>query len=176
MTIKEFVEIVKKGTNQRLAVVLETKKYLPMSEKRELAASVLDACSKYENGYLKIDSLNKYLIFTITIISKYTNLEFGVDSDSLADYDLLCEYGLLNVVIETFETEYKATNDVLNMMQSDLERQNSVEASIASLSRGIMDSLDKIIESLSQKIDEFNFNADEIDPDALSKLSALLNK
>jgi hypothetical protein len=138
--------------------------------------SVLNACVSIDNGVVVYDSLDKYLIFTISIISKYTNLEFGADGDPLADYDLLCEYGLLDEVIATFNVEYERTNGILNMMLSDIMRDSSMESSFALLSNGITNGIDRITYSIKDKIDSFNINLGDIDPELISNLSGLLNK
>ena len=97
MTIREFIEIAGKEKNKKMSVILETKKYLPIAEKRVLAQQVIDACTEEQDGIIIIDSVTKYIIFTMTVIGAYTNLEF----ETLDDYDALCEADLLNSVIET---------------------------------------------------------------------------
>ena len=61
---------------------LAVKDYLPFAEKREICARVLEICNKKDiNGLVKVDSVSRYIVFTLLIISKYTNLEFSSGKD-----------------------------------------------------------------------------------------------
>ena len=160
MTIREFIEIAGKEKNKKMSVILETKKYLPIAEKRVLAQQVIDACTEEQDGIIIIDSVTKYIIFTMTVIGAYTNLEF----ETLDDYDALCEADLLNSVIETFAAEYSRVNDIMNMMLSDLMQTNTVETAIMGVLNKVNSNMDVIVEALANKIEEMNFNLGDIDP------------
>lgn len=176
MKINEFIEAMSKENNQRkISNILETKKYLPIAEKRRIAESVIAACTINDNGFLKVDSLDKYIMFTIVVISNYTNLEFGLEGDYLSDYDKLCESGLLDSVIATFEKEYTRSNEVLNMMLVDKLQHNSMEASFASISNGVNNTLDKLIGLLSAKIDDMNLDLNNLNQDTINGLLSLMN-
>ena len=133
MFIKEFVEAykakrfmnTKNGVDDRvefLKSALEIKEYTPFADKRELCEFVIDACCTKENGLVKVDSVTRYIVFTISVISKYTNLEFSSDEeyDSLDGYDMLCENGLLNPILAIIGDEYATCNNILNMMMEDV--------------------------------------------------------
>ena len=88
MTIKEFVEAyeanrfvnTRQGVDEKIEYLKDTlgvKEYVPFARKRELCATVVDACCTKENGLIKIDSVSRYIVFTIAIISEYTELEFS---------------------------------------------------------------------------------------------------
>ena len=65
---------------------LAVKDYLPFAEKREICARVLEICNKKDiNGLVKVDSVSRYIVFTLLIISKYTNLEFSSGKDKELD-------------------------------------------------------------------------------------------
>lgn len=175
MKVMEFIEVMSKANNvQRISTVLETKKYLPISEKRRIAESVIEACTTNNNGFMHIDSLDKYIMFTIVVISNYTNLEFGVDGDYLADYDRLCEAELLDSVIATFDKEYARVNDILNMMLSDKLQANSAEAFLAVLSNSVNSTLDKLATTLSNKIEEIDLDLGNLNTDTLNGLLNLM--
>lgn len=175
MKISEFIEVVGKEKNKKMNVILETKKYLPVSDKKNLVQAVLDSCVSIENGFVKVNSLDKYIMFTIAIISSYTNLEFGADGDALGDYDLLCESNLLDAVLETFAVEYERVNNILNMMLADIMRENSVEASIASTAFTINNVLDGVADALKEKINSFNLQMNDLDMDSINKFFEMLN-
>lgn len=171
MTIKNFIETVGKEKNKKMSVILETKKYLPIAEKRVLAQQVIDACTEEENGIITVDSVTKYIIFTMVVIGAYTNLEF----ETLDDYDALCEADLLNGVIETFAAEYARVNDIMNMMLADMMQTNTVEVSVMKVLNKVNDGLDVIIEALANKIDEMNFDLGNVDPDMIDNAIKLLD-
>lgn len=176
MKIIEFIEVMSKGNNMnKISTIIEAKKYLPIAEKRRIAETVIDACAVNNNGFIQVDSLDKYIMFTIVIISNYTNLEFGLDGDYLSDYDRLCESELLDSVIATFEKEYVRTNDILNMMLSDKLQHNSSEASLAAFTNGISGALDKLATSLSKKIDEMNLDLSNLNQDTINGILSLMN-
>lgn len=176
MKIMEFIEAVsKENSMKRVSAILETKAYLPISEKRRIVEAVIEACTNNNNGFIQVDSLDKYIMFTIAVISNYTNLEFGLDGDYLSDYDRLCESGLLDVVIETFNKEYARTNDILNMMLADRLQANSTEASLALITNGINNTLDKLITTLANKVEEMDLDLSNLNEDTLNKLLKLMN-
>ena len=170
MTIKEFIEIAGKEKNKKMSVILETKKYLPIAEKRALAQQVLDACTEEENGIIVVDSVTKYIIFTMIVIGAYTNLEFA----TLDDYDALCEAELLNGVIETFAAEYSRVNDIMNMMLADLMQTNNVETAVMGVLNKVNNGMDALIEVLADKIEEMNFNLDGVNPDMIDGVMKFL--
>ena len=176
MKINEFIEAMSKENNQRkISAILETKKYLSIAEKRRIAESVIEACTTNDNGFVKVDSLDKYIMFTIVVIANYTNLEFGLDGDYLSDYDKLCEADLLDSVIATFEHEYARTNDVLNMILADRLQHNSMEASFATVSNSINNALDRVVGVLSDKVDEMNLDLGNLNSDTINGLLSLIN-
>ena len=189
MTIKNFIEEfqAKKIMNTPIAPnavatylknELEIKDYVPFAEKRELCANVLNACNtRDDSGLVKVDSVSRYIVFTISIISKYTNLEFssGEDAefDSLDEYDMLCQSGLLNPIIEVIGEEYVTCNNILNMMMSDIEaNNNTVEAVIGNALGKVTDSIDGLIGTLAEKVKELNLDLNQID---INKYKGLLD-
>lgn len=176
MKIMEFIEIMsKENSSKRISAILETKKYLPISEKRRIAESVIEACTTDNDGFVQIDSLDKYIMFTIVVISNYTNLEFGPDGDFLSDYDRLCEAGLLDAVIATFDKEYARTNEILNMLLTDKLQHNSTEASLAKVVDSANNYMDKFINVLENKIEEMNFDLSNFNQDTLKGLLKLMD-
>lgn len=148
---------------------LEIKDYVPFAEKRELCANVLNACNqKDENGLVKVDSVSRYIVFTISILSKYTNLEFssGEDAefDSLDEYDMLCQANLLNPVLDIIGEEYVTCNNILNMMMSDIvANNNTVENVVATVLGNLGNSIDGFIDVLADKVESLNLDLNQID-------------
>lgn len=190
MNIKEFCEnykekkfiVTKNGIDEKIGYLkkeLELKEYIPFADKRELCKSVIEACCTKKNGLIKVDSVTRYIIFTISIISKYTTLEFssGEEYDSLDEYDMLCEAGLLNPILALIGDEYVACNNMLNMMMEDIvTNNNTVEAVLEHALGKVSDSLDDLISSLAEKVEEMELDLSQIDINKYKGLFDLIPK
>lgn len=189
MTIKEFCEaykakrfmVIKNGVDEKIEYLkteLELKEYIPFADKRELCRAVIDACCTKEGGLIKVDSVSRYIIFTISIISKYTALEFNSDEeyDSLDEYDMLCEAGLLNPILALIGDEYAACNNMLNMMMDDvIANNNTVEAVLGYNLGKVSDSLDGLIEAFAEKVEEMELDLSQIDIEKFDKLKGIFD-
>lgn len=184
MKIMEFIEAVKKNPNQASAIckkIVKTK-YIPVLEKRQLAELVYSSSIEIENGLVKVDSLSKYLIFTLLMLTTYTELEFSVDAngaateDAIREYDTLCENGLINKVIAEFAEDYARANEILNyVFQDNLAVNNTVEAVVGKASYRLLDIVDGFANTLSNKVEEMNFDLESLDVKQLQNVLQLLN-
>ena len=186
MTIKEFVEAykakkfmaTKNGADERveyLKSVLNVKEYIPFASKRSICAAVVEACCKKQGGLIKIDSVTRYIVFTISMISTYTELEFssGEEYDSLDEYDMICEAGLLNPILALIGDEYATCNNMLNMMMDDIiANNNTVEAVISNALGELSSSLDGLIDTFASKVEDMELDLSQIDID---KYKGILN-
>lgn len=174
---KNFVN-TKQGVDGRIEWIkkeLGLVPYLPFADKRELCKKVIDACCTKRGGLVKIDSVTRYILFTISIISKYTELEFSSDEnyDSLDEYDMLCEAGLLNPILALIGDEYTACNNMLNMMMDDvIANNNTVEAVLAHALGNVSDSLDGLIGAFAEKVEDMELDLSQID---INKYKGLLD-
>lgn len=181
-TIKNFIEDfkAKKIINTRinenavsdyLKTQLEIRDYVPFAEKRDLCERVLNSCNtKDRNGLVKVDSVSRYILFTIGIISKYTNLEFssGKDTefDSLDEYDMLCQADLLNPILDVIGEEYTTCNNILNMMMADVVANNNTVENVVGHTLGkISKSVDGLIGVLAEKVENMELDLNQIDID-----------
>ena len=173
MKIKEFIEAYKKANNtQTINRMIEVKKYLPFYEKQALVDNVLNRCKVSNYGYIQINEVKKYIVFTIEIIKAYTNLEFDNDfNTSIAEYDALCEANLLNSIIDTFEGEYKTVFNMLSMRQDYILQSNSIEAQVSRFLNGLNDKLDTLVENLNESIGSFGFDNLNITSEDINKLT-----
>ena len=180
MKIREFVEEAKK--NNTVCKKLVKTKYIPVLEKRQLAELVYQNSISEENGVIKVDSLSKYLIFTLLMLTKYTDLEFAVDENGAAteeairEYDELCESGLINKIIAEFQEDYVRANEILNyVFQDNLAVNNTVEAVVGKAANHILNILDGFAGILADKVDEMNVNLSNVDMGQLENIMNLLN-
>lgn len=189
MKISEFVKnfidkkVMNTAINQNavsdyLKKELEVKDYVPFAEKRDLCARVLEVCNtKDDSGLVKVDSISRYILFTIAIISKYTNLEFSSgeeEIDSLDEYDMLCQNNLLNPILDIIGGEYVTCNNMLNMMMDDIvSNNNTVENVVGAVLGKFSDSLDELVSALANKVESTDLDLSQIDID---KYSGLIEK
>lgn len=190
MKINEFIEsysndkvmntqINPNAVSEYIKEKLDVKDYVPFAEKRELCERVLNACNiKKDSGLVEVDSVTRYIVFTLSILSKYTNLEFssGDDEvDSLDEYDMLCQAGLLNPILDVIGGEYVTCNNILNMMMEDIiANNNTIENVIGALFDKIGDSIDGLITTLADKVESMNLDLSQIDIDKYKGLLDLL--
>ena len=162
-------QIKPNAVGEYIKKTLEVKDYVPFAEKRELCAQVLNACNtKDDSGLIKVDSVSRYIIFTLSIISKYTNLEFssGEEFDSLDEYDMLCKNNLLNPILDVFGAEYTTCNNMLNMMMEDImTNNNTIENVVGAVLGKLGDSIDDFITVISDKVESMNLDLSQIDID-----------
>lgn len=148
---------------------LEVKDYMPFIEKRELCERVINACNvKDENGLVKVDGVSRYIIFTLSVISKYTNLEFssGEEFDSLDEYDMLCQANLLNPILDVIGAEYTTCNNMLNMMMDDvIANNNNIENVFGNTLQKLSDKIDDFIDVLADKVESLDLDLSQIDID-----------
>jgi hypothetical protein len=156
------------AVNSYIMKTLEVKTYLPFAKKRDICARVLKVCNTMTDmGLVKVDSVSRYITFTVALLSAYTNLEFssGEDGiDSIDEYDMLCENDLLNPILEVIGGEYTACNNMLNMMMDDMmTNYNTVENVVVHVSNHLLAIVNRFADVLSQKVNSLNFDLSQID-------------
>lgn len=170
MKVREFVEKYNKNQRIDIAKELEVKQYLGIEQKRRIAGLVLDGCTSVENGRVHINSVDKYLLFTIATLSAYTNLEF--EEEAIVDYDALCESGVMVKIVDTFRTDYQECQVVLDMMTADLMNRNvTFDEAVVEFLNGLSITLQGAIESVVDKLDLGEL---DITPDNLNTILNLL--
>ena len=187
MKILEFINDVKAkklmntpAVGEYIKKTLEVKGYVPFAEKRALCERVLNACNDVDkNGLVKVDSVKRYIIFTLSVISKYTNLEFssGADEefDSLDEYDMLCQNDLLNPILDVIGAEYTSCNNMLNMMMADIvANNNTVENVLGVAANKLLATVDEFTAVLADKVESMNLDLSQIDIDKYKGLFELI--
>lgn len=176
-TVKNFIEdfkakkIVNNKINEHavedyIRETLQVKGYIPFTEKRELCTSVIEGSCGRENGLVTVDSVSRYMLFTIAVITKYTNIEFNTDEelDAFGEYDMLCESGLLDIILDVVGPEYVKCNNMLNMMLEDvISNNNTSEAVIGNVLEKISGKISDFIDVLSDKVEEMDLDLSQVD-------------
>lgn len=176
MKIKELVEIVKRDKTAKLSNILETKSYISVTRKHQIAKEVFNASTTKNGNIIEVDSLAKYLSFTMVMIMEHTNIEFDMDEkgmatfDAIEEYDVLCREGLLNPILDTFSDDYKTSLDVLNMYFKDnVESVNNAEAILNRMAMDIVGYAESITNKIIDSIDSIDANS------LMSGISSLLS-
>lgn len=175
MKVQELVEKYNKNQRIDIAKTLDVKQYVGIELKKKMAKLVLDNCTTIVDGEVHINSVDRYILFTIAVIGLHTNLEFVHEEDddyygSIDDYDMLCESGLLTKIIDTFIDDYASCQEILNMMTADKMQNNmTIEKKIGKLLDEIQDTLKEGISNLTDKL-----NLDELASNLLGDQGNLL--
>lgn len=183
MKIYELVEFVTNDKNKLLkgdqlrelvAKKAEVKKYLGIKEKKALVESIVNECILFDEGVFKFDDIDKYICFTMRTIAAYTNLELSSDIED--DYDMLCQSGLLDIVVSTFRKEYDDVNILLQMKCEYYLSDNNIEAQVGKFLTGILNKMDTFAHMLSGKIGDFDLSKLPVSKEDLGKLLEFINK
>ncbi len=163
MKVQEFIEKYNQNTRIDIAKTLEVQQYVGIDLKRQMASLILDNCTTIVDDEIHIDSVERYVLFTIMVISMHTNLEFldedDTDHSAIDDYDALCKSGLLVKIIDTFKEDYASCQEILNMMTADKMQDNMT------IEKKLYKFLDKIQNAVSESVNNL---VEKLDPDNLS--------
>lgn len=178
MKTNEFIVKAGKAENvQILKSMLNVKEYLPFNKKKALAKRIVEDSIIEENGFVRIDEISKYLIFTIGVLEAYTDLEFDEDLDIAAEeYDVLAKENKLNTIISFFESEY---NTLLSLTQMEVDyilQQNSVEYQTAKLFDEVGSAVNRLSDILADKVDSFDISNLGISMEQIAQLSEFLGQ
>lgn len=174
MKINELVAKYEKNPRINLESELEVKKYINIGAKKKMADAVLSGSTQIVDGTVKFDTFTRYILFTIAVIEMHTNLEFGVDGENTAtdDYDILCESGLLDMIINTFERDYEMCQEVLKMVVRDMiQNKPTIEEIVSEFFNDIENKFEEII----SKFDVDSINNVFQDQDGLKKIMEFVN-
>ena len=185
--VKSFVEEYEKQMNdiekgKFLKNNLKVEKYMPYAVKLQLAEHIVRSSSYAmikENGELKqtdriaLNSPMRYILFVMTIVDKYTNIEVNFKNIML-DFDALNSNNLIEVIFEKIgDKECGEFNTVVEMVLNDFMT-NKFE-----FKNYISDALSKVY-SLAEKclplIDNITNKLDTMTEEDVEKLSGLLTK
>lgn len=174
MKVNEAIMKISKVSNaQNVKLILETKKYLPYLQKKQLVERVVNQCSCVENGYIKINELDKYVIFIINVIQAYTNIEFDVDiNTAIQEYDLLCSNDVLGTIIDTFESEYQTILELLKMQTYYILQNNNIEYQIAKLVHLVQENANRLFEDYKDIADRLDVNEIQVGVNSIQEFIA----
>ena len=165
-TAKGYMPAAVNQQDDKIKKDLEVKSYLGIKAKRKLIEDIVDETVIYENGLLKFNGVEQYVVYTMRCIEAYTNLELSDDLEE--DYDALCSCGLLAKILRTFDDEYQSVLSLLQMQCDYVLMDNSVTSKINVVLNSMTDTLNKIADVVEKKMNEIN-------PEDLQKVTELLS-
>lgn len=172
-----FVNENREANSAMLRARLEVVEYLPFAEKRALVERVIDKSIEYFDNYFMVDEITKYLVFTMEVLKAYTNLEFNEDMElATLEFDMLCASGLLSKINALIEGEYKALIELLNMQTNYILQNNNPEYHVIQLVNKVSDEADKIINFVSDKLNDLDLDSLNVSAEDIEKLKAFLSK
>ena len=185
--VKSFVEEYEKQLTdvdkaKFLKGKLKTEKYMPYEDKLMLAQNIVKSSSyaiDKRDGELKqtdriaINSPMRYILFVMTIVDKYTNIEVNF-GNIMSDYDALNFNCLIEVIFEKVgDKETAEFNTVVEMVLNDFmankyQFKNYIGDTLSKVS-GLVEKCVPLIDNIANKLDSMS------EEDA-EKLSGLLGK
>lgn len=188
MTVREFVEGYRKTSDnlkdRYVKEKLEIKNYISFADKCNLAKRIVKATT-YEKdldgkdtGNIKINSISRYLLFTLSIIDNYTNIDvdFG---NVIEEYDLFKSNGLLELFIGSEnqlipESEYFEVQTILNMtlddtVQNNMSTQAFIQNQVTRFGTLLGVTLSPIMDKLAESIND-------MDEKTIEKMSSQIEK
>ena len=181
MKVIELIEKFYNGEIKDLSETLATSHYAPFAKKYALCSSVLDQTNTIDEstGVVTVDNVMTNMVFTISVLSLYTNLEFSSGKDaeltSTDEYDLLCKNELLRPIIDTFAEEYAECYQMLETMQRDVvSNSNDVQHIVAHIGRKLTEMVEPLIDIATMKLESLDLSQDNIDK--YMKLIELIGK
>lgn len=144
MKTKEFAEGYEKAINDTMKNMylgknLKVIRYIDVKTKIETCEKIINSTSYKilpdgtRTDEIVINSLSRYILFTLEVIKLYTNIEIDT-SDVFTEYDSLNENGLIAIIFnEIPESEVSEFKTILDMMLNDLiQNKLSIPAFISS--------------------------------------------
>jgi hypothetical protein len=184
MKINEFVQKVsenkaklynkadKNALSNFIKQTLNIKSYISIKEKKQLVEDIVSETIIYENGLLKFNGIDQYIVYAMKCIEAYTDLELSNDIED--DYDELSKTGLLEAITSTFAEEYKTVLTLLQMQCDYILMDNSISSKVGVFLTMVSSIIDKLANSLPNSVDNFDISKLNIDKKDIEKITEFL--
>ena len=157
MKMNELVERILEGYS--LNEVIEINDYIPIEDKKNIALEVLKKSMTNDNGYMQIDQFKKHVYFMIAMMREYAGIEFDQDFYvMMCEYDELCEYGIVDYVIEVVGKDYNRLEQIFDLMEKEFVAQNSIEAQIAKMANVVINSFGTLTSVIEEKVKDVDLS------------------
>lgn len=182
--VNEFVE--KRVTNSKInpdAVSdfirskLEIVEYLPFNVKRQVIDMVVAKAVIEEDGVKKVNSVEQFLSFFVSMIMVHTNLTFSEKPEE--DYDALNKNGLIEPILSMFQKDYSEFEVLLKMAIADELADNNLNVIIGKFLNGVLGKLDGVgdmLKGFTENIDLSKLLGTNIKEEDVAKFIGLIDK
>ena len=116
--IDEYVATKDAGAKERLAKKHVTKTYLDYAKKIDEARRIVKYSCYDSDGNFKINSPLRFMLFTLSVVNNYTDLEFSQEN-FVAEFDLLMKNRVMDNIIPGIQDEYNSFETILKMTFDD---------------------------------------------------------
>lgn len=125
--------------------------YVPYHEKIADCSGIVKASVEMD-GIFKINTPAQFMMFTVQVITRYTEIE--KDDDILGLFEKLDELNLINAIISKIpEREFASYNTILNMVQDDyMENNRTLLSYIETKIKALGLSLDTILDTIQKYV------------------------
>lgn len=153
MKVEDLIALTKKRKEYDFSQHIKLR-YMPYAEKCSLVKSIIDKSSYEEIDGKKVykrNTASMLFVFTMQLISHYTNLEF--DSDEVVQtYDTLMETGLMNQLMSQIpEAEISILRGMLDMQRDDEEANTrSLVSFLETKTEAMQLAMDSLLNVISQ--------------------------
>lgn len=152
MKVDEFIRKYNsaKDKDKFLTDCIKTQ-YVPYRIKIADCDGIIKASTEI-NGVFKINTPAQFMMFTIQVITRYTEIE--KDNDILGLFEKLDELNLINAITSKIpEREFASYNTILNMIQDDyMENNRTLLSFIDTKIKALGLSLDTILDTIQKYV------------------------
>lgn len=171
MKVNELIEKINTSEEINFKEVLEIKEYLPIAIKKAIAQEIVYESTYDDNGFIKVDSFERYMSYVRHMIVYHTNLEYTDD-----DYDMLCstiykESTVLETIMSCFSKDAKECSRILDMITGDYMQETTLGCVIIQALNNIKKDAGELTKKLLDSIP-----ADAIKNTDLNKLNDFVSK
>lgn len=157
MKIEQFIDEFNKSQDKEAYVKKHiTKEYIPYSHKISLCNNIAEFTThKQVQGrkIFSIDTAMRYMLFVLTIIESYTDIELGLDDKRMKAFDLIEQYNVMFFIANCMGNEYKRLDTVLKMQVDDIY---SNERDLPSFLDTKIDAINLVLEKMGELNEQKN--------------------
>ena len=165
ITVKDFVTEFKAkkiqdnratptGVSDFINEKLDFNTYVPFVEKYKMIDMVVERNMTENYGIVEIDSVGQFIGFLVAMMMSHTTLDFS--DNPVDDYDLLCEAGLIEPIVECFKKDYDEGSVLLNMICDQKLKGNNLTVVVAKFLNGILGKFDGVGETLKAVVGQID--------------------
>lgn len=172
MKVNELIKIINESEEVNLKEILEIKEYLPVLIKKAIAHEIVYESTIEDNGFIKVDSFERYMSYVRHMIVHHTNLEYTDDDYDVMYSTMYGETSLLNTIMFYFGEDAEECSRILEMVMNDYMQESTIECTVGKLIHGISERISNLTNAITEKtngVDLKSMIPDNIDMNKLGE-------